>query len=202
MRLWKYNGRMMQISEIAEESGLTVAQLYARIKRGRTVEEAVQMGKKLPHGKTKQRSPRYIIDDHNGIVCTVSDYSARHNIPYRKVWSLFVNQINAVVESLFECGMLASDITPRGVVRRYAEMVAHHVPLVPTQKAMRYVFDDTDQLVWQSRYARETACATSNAREWLPARVASELAAVMAECPRGEYSAASIAAYCAGRTHD
>ena len=134
MRLWEFNGRMMQLSEIATETGLTVAQLYARIRRGRTLDEAVKMGKKLPHGKTKQRSPRYIIDDHDGIVCTASDYSARHGIPYRKVWDLFVNQINAVVESLLECGLLASDITPRGVVRRYAEMVAHHVPMVPTMK--------------------------------------------------------------------
>lgn len=197
MRLWKYNGRMMQLSEIATETGLTVGQLYARMKRGRTVEEAVRMGKKLPHGKTKQRSPRYILDDQAGIVCTVSDYSSRHGIPYRKVWYLFVSQINAVVESLFECGMLAADITPRAVVRRYAEMVAHHVPLVPTSKAIRYLFDESDQLVYQSQYAREAGCATSNAREWLPARVASELAAVMAECPRAEYSAAGIAAYCA-----
>lgn len=196
MKLWKYNGRMAKLTEIAAENGLTPGQLYGRIKRGYSLDDALFLGKKLPNG-THERAPRHMLDDHDGSVCTVSEYAARHGSSYRKVWFLFQNQLNAVVESLFQADMLACDITPRVVVRRYAEMVTRQIPLAPTPRVARYTFDSRDQLVWQMNYARETGVTPVSARERLGLRVTAELQQIVSELPTEMHNARDIAAYCA-----
>lgn len=196
MKLWKYKGRMAKLAEIAEENGLTPGQLYGRIKRGHSLDDALFLGKKLPNG-THERAPRHMFDDYDGSVCTVSEYAARHGSSYRKAWFLFQNQLNAVVESLFQADMLACDITPRAVLRRYAEMVTRQIPLAPTPRGTRYTFDSHDRLVWQTNYTRESGVSPVSARERLCQRVTAELQQIVGKLPSEMHNARDIAAYCA-----
>lgn len=77
---YEWNDEMMTLAAIASLTGIDRSVLYARLRKGWTIEEAVCT-------PVAVLEPRTITDD-DGQELSVSEYAEKHGIPYWKAYRL------------------------------------------------------------------------------------------------------------------